>query len=486
MVQAIINLVVKQSLFAAEKFSDQKESFQRFEYSLLLQVSSGSSITSRLELPVLRREDTRSLVSCFTNNNNISQQLSANTTINVLVPPVSVRIEEKRKKLVDGKIYLFNCAAEDFYPSIEYTWFLNQEILPHSKPTKGSNLSTLEIELTRHQHGSILSCRAFNPEIPDVSLQDSLVLDIYYKPVLKLELGAGLNLHNIRQSSDIYLECTADSRPALQHVRWKKDGFDITEEKKKGRLVSRTSLVIQNISSSESGRYCCTGENSEGETSSNIITVDVKFSPECSEQPENILLQKKASIQVTCGMSSNPGVEKFSWKFKNEKFEVDIPESLYTVHENTSVLKYFAHSDRDYGTLLCYASNIIGPQTKPCIFRIIQPGSGSLVIVCSTKLVSPVSVLVNCQNTKEDGLYNLQVSRLGNPVLLERNITSLKGNFKVFGLLPGSSYQARVDYLDGNNERWTSLLNFTTIELDKSIPIQDSLQESLPSVLYNV
>ena len=33
--------------------------------------------------------------------------------------------------------------------------------------------------------------------------------------------------------------------------------------------------------------------------------------------------------------------------------------------------------------------------------------------------------------------------RLGNPVLLERNITSLKGNFKVFGLIPGSSYQAR-------------------------------------------
>ena len=48
---AIINLVPKQSLFAAENFSDQKESFQRFEYSLLLQVSSGSSITSRLELP---------------------------------------------------------------------------------------------------------------------------------------------------------------------------------------------------------------------------------------------------------------------------------------------------------------------------------------------------------------------------------------------------------------------------------------------------
>ena len=42
---------MKQSLFAAENFSDQKESFQRFEYSLLLQVSSGSSITSRLELP---------------------------------------------------------------------------------------------------------------------------------------------------------------------------------------------------------------------------------------------------------------------------------------------------------------------------------------------------------------------------------------------------------------------------------------------------
>ena len=31
-------------------------------------------------------------------------------------------------------------------------------------------------------------------------------------------------------------------------------------------------------------------------------------------------------------------------KYTNVSVQVDIPESLYTVHENTSVLKYFAHS----------------------------------------------------------------------------------------------------------------------------------------------
>ena len=53
-------------------------------------------------------------------------------------------------------------------------------------------------------------------------------------------------------------------------------------------------------------------------------------------------------------------------------------------------------------------------------------------------------------------------------------------------VLSNCYFYFRVDYLDSNNERWTSLLNFTTIELDKSIPIQDSLQESEYSIYCKI
>ena len=35
---------------------------------------------------------------------------------------------------------------------------------------------------------------------------------------------------------------------------------------------------------------------------------------------------------------------------------------------------YSPNSDRDYGTLLCYASNSVGKQTLPCSFTVISAG----------------------------------------------------------------------------------------------------------------
>ena len=40
---------------------------------------------------------------------------------------------------------------------------------------------SLELSIDRHHHGAELSCRATNPALPDLSLQDTLVLHVYCK-----------------------------------------------------------------------------------------------------------------------------------------------------------------------------------------------------------------------------------------------------------------------------------------------------------------
>lgn len=39
-----------------------------------------------------------------------------------------------------------------------------------------------------------------------------------------------------------------------------------------------------------------------------------------------------------------------------------------------SVISYSPQSDRDYGTLLCWARNDIGEQREPCVYRIFLGG----------------------------------------------------------------------------------------------------------------
>lgn len=61
--------------------------------------------------------------------------------------------------------------------------------------------------------------------------------------------------------------------------------------------------------------------------------------------------------------------------------------SQYTVEESKSKLRYVAYSARDYGTVFCWAANVVASQHDPCAFT-LQPAGGLfkrsiLVAVCS-------------------------------------------------------------------------------------------------------
>ena len=89
----------------------------------------------------------------------------------------------------------------------------------------------------------------------------------------------------------------------------------------------------------------------------------------------------------------------------------------------------------------------------------------------SKKVTNHIIILIDFQ------FWNLQIIFINFRTFYLQNLHYIH-NDEYFVWMYFYYFYFRVDYLDGNNERWTSLLNFTTIELDKSIPIQDSLQES--------
>ena len=62
--------------------------------------------------------------------------------------------------------------------------------------------------------------------------------------------------------------------------------------------------------------------------------------------------------------------------------------SRYTANGLESMLSYTPLSERDYGTLLCYATNAVGTQPEPCSFTVISAG-------LSCNLSSLASVLVS-------------------------------------------------------------------------------------------
>ncbi|KAL1114898.1 hypothetical protein AAG570_007722 [Ranatra chinensis] len=84
------------------------------------------------------------------------------------------------------------------------------------------------------------------------------------------------------------------------------------------------------------------------------------------------------AVRVRCVVSADPPDVSFVWQFNNsgESFPV-APHRYAPTNGTVSELVYTPNSERDYGTLACWATNSIGRQADPCTFQVVpatKPG----------------------------------------------------------------------------------------------------------------
>ena len=51
---------------------------------------------------------------------------------------------------------------------------------------------------------------------------------------------------------------------------------------------------------------------------------------------------------------------------------IDLPSSQFISNKTSSLLQFNLHSDRDYGTVHCVATNSIGTQITPCYVELVK------------------------------------------------------------------------------------------------------------------
>lgn len=81
------------------------------------------------------------------------------------------------------------------------------------------------------------------------------------------------------------------------------------------------------------------------------------------------------TLRIRCHIAADPTNLTISWQFSSsEKSHILMPNHFAFVDETISELIYKIRSERDYGTLACWADNAIGRQMEPCIFQIVPAG----------------------------------------------------------------------------------------------------------------
>ncbi|XP_068204828.1 nephrin-like isoform X2 [Palaemon carinicauda] len=411
-----------------------------------------------LTLPNLSRQHLHRVITCRASNSNMTRSINASVKLDMTFPPVEVRIINTDKVMKEGTRYSLVCEASGSRPPVILSWWVDGVLKTDAmqQTTKDGNVSraTLQMKPSRDSDGAVVLCRAVNPEMPSLPMEDIIKLNVQYAPKLQLRAGQNLVMTNIKEGDDVYFECDIQANPKVQVVRWFLGDVELHHNVSAGIIQSNQSLVLQGVKRASSGEYVCQATNHQGTTTSSPIFLTVKFAPVCVERQKwTYGIGRRESVNVTCSVEAYPEAGSFRWAFNSTTELVHMPRNASQHDDNFSSLLYTPVTHHDFGTLLCWADNDVGRQAEPCIFLVVpaepvqncsvwqdSSTSGEVVIACFPGWSAGLSQMFSLHVTQ-------QASR-NDPLSSDKVVAEVRDQkepyFTISGLKPGKEYHIAV------------------------------------------
>nr|XP_045612714.1 uncharacterized protein LOC123767187 [Procambarus clarkii] len=401
-----------------------------------------------LSLGPFTRSDLKTLVTCEVTNTNLTTPLSAAVMVDMNLEPLSVTLQAPEDPLSYGRGYELVCEVKGSRPPPTITWWKGTTRVQGARETTTSDgnvtTSTLELTPTPPDDGTTVTCRAENPAT-DAVLEQSLALVVYYVPEAVARLGSSLVPSSIKEGDDVYFECSIQANPRAYKVTWQHNGRLLQPNITAGVILSNQSLVLQRVTRRHGGRYTCSASNIEGDGISKPINLDIKYAPVCAPgQVTTYGVARDEDAEVTCRVAANPTADTFKWTFNNTADTIDVPAGRFTSAPTYSIITYTPVTELDYGTLLCWATNLIGQQTRPCVFHIVPAGKPDPPVNCSVLNQTSTGFSVACQAGFDGGLRQVFLLRVARPGTQGHNLTAGDPIFQVGELEPDATYRLQV------------------------------------------
>uniref|UniRef100_A0A0P4Y268 Sidestep protein n=1 Tax=Daphnia magna TaxID=35525 RepID=A0A0P4Y268_9CRUS len=423
--------------------------------------TSENVVQNVLVIPQLQRHHLHAILRCQASNyfgarnttstshlglnsyghHNRQQQntIVSSVQLDLNLKPMWVTISGTEKPFSAGKCYTIECSTGGSRPSASIHWYLHSI---QQQPTReritmdGRNTtSTLKLTPTAKDHDAELICSAFNPVMISTSSHNSSdgnnlsdrtssssssietrrKLVVHFAPTTELELGRNLKPDSIVEGNDVYFECRIRSNPPPHRIIWTHEGQTVRENATAGVLVVEQSLVIRRVSRFHSGRYSCTAINTEGTGLSNTVQLRVMFQPVCRPNQKIMYgVARQETAVVRCQTDAIPPARSHRWAFNASTSSemTDLAVNRTQILQQTRfesshveegadaldrVFSYSPQSDRDYGSLLCWARNDIGEQREPCVYRIFLGVRPDPPVNCSVVNQTADAVEVWCR-----------------------------------------------------------------------------------------
>ncbi|CAH0550167.1 unnamed protein product [Brassicogethes aeneus] len=279
--------------------------------------------SNQLVVRKLHRSDQHAAFTCQASNNNISQPVSATTSIEIHFRPLSAEIlinHTPSHPLSADRKYEIPCQTFGSRPPAKITWQLD-----------GKDLKSPHYNFTEHVNA----------------------------PILKLSMGRGMNPNDIEEGDDVYFYCKIDAHPRPYKVIWKHNGHQYALVWPNLTKIQRGYIKFRRYGNPEvnrhqAGNYSCFASNAESDGESNTIELKVMYTPICrSEQKKIYGVARRETAKVLCEVESYPPPDTFEWSFNNSAETINVPDSRYMPgeHNFSSSLTYTPVTELDYGTV---------------------------------------------------------------------------------------------------------------------------------------
>ena len=289
------------------------------------------------------------------------------------------------------------CQVSGAQPLPTITWTLDGVTMPTEDAPRlshNNNLTTSEIKFTPKikDQEKVLTCTADNEIFPSVN--KSQTLNVYYLPIVHMEIFNGVDPSNIREGGELVLKCRIQAHPWVWRILWYRDGEELVSTSE-NVLIDEQTLRLKNMSKHMSGQYVCSAANVEGDGFSKPLMISVNYKPVCMSptieykgggtremQNEKGLKTHNAEeklkhnimsdeddhgIDLICQVDSKPKSATYRWIFNSSQTRFEIPSG----DSKMSFSNYRPSEGEESGRVLCWASNDMGEQVEPCVFHVV-------------------------------------------------------------------------------------------------------------------
>ncbi|CAO1408851.1 unnamed protein product [Diamesa tonsa] len=403
-----------------------------------------SRLTNKLVVKNLSRIHQHAVYTCQASNFP-NKFVSKNITIELYLRPLEVEILFNNQPLSADRQYEVQCQTIGSRPPSVITWWMGGMAIV-ALPTKTSldgnvTTSTLLFTPTREDNGKNLVCRATNELVKNGMKETTLKLNVFFGPDIKLGLGSSLNPDDIEEGDDVYFECKIHANPAAYKVVWKHNNLPVAHNTKSGIIMSSGNLALQGVTRYQAGNYTCIASNVEGDGESNIVELKVMYKPICRTEQKRIYgVARNEAAEILCEVDAYPPPEAFKWSFNNTAETFEMPQNDYRIHSSqASTLSYTPVKELDFGTILCWADNVVGQQKEPCVFHLIAAGKPDIPYNCTLINQTSESLEVDCIEGFDGGQRQWFIMEIFDQQtnMLQANISSKYPVFTVGGLDAG-------------------------------------------------